>query len=69
LLLFVISIDGLDPLRDKGITFWRMPVNAGVKAVGKVNLGLAHAVELLRMGLPEDNAAAVRDVKRFADGL
>ena len=40
--------------------------NEKVKAVGKVILGLPHAVEVIfRAALPEHNKAAIDDIKAF----
>jgi acetyl esterase len=67
---FVVSVNELDPLKDEGIVFWRNLVSAGVKAVGKVNLGITHAAEMIYRGaLPEENIAAIGDIKRFIDSL
>jgi acetyl esterase len=60
----------LDPLRDEGIVFWRKLVKAGVKAVGRTNLGLFHAAEsILRGLLPGDSAAYIGSIKSFAESL
>jgi acetyl esterase len=66
----VVSLDELDPLRDEGMEFYRKLVRAGVKSVGKVNLGLSHSAEMLWRGaIPDDNRTAVGDIKRFIDSL
>jgi acetyl esterase len=66
----VVSVNELDPLRDEGMEFWRKAVRAGVKAVGKMNLGIPHAAEMIFRGaIPEDNRTAIGDIKRFVDSL
>ena len=66
----VISVDELDPLRDEGIAYFRALQRAGVSVVGRVNLGLVHAAEMLfRQAVPEDYFATVGDIKRFASSL
>jgi acetyl esterase len=67
---FVISVNELDMLRDEGIAFWRKLVKAGVKAVGRVELGHIHGTNiLLRSAMKEDYFALIGDIKRFADSL
>ena len=66
----VISVNELDPLRDEGMAYYRKLIAAGVSTVGRVNLGLTHAAEMIyRQAVPEDYFATVYDIKRFADGL
>jgi acetyl esterase len=67
---FTITVDELDPLRDEGMAFWRKLVKAGVKAVGKMNLGLAHAAApTFRVSMPVEYDTVVRDIKRFSETL
>jgi acetyl esterase len=67
---FTIIVDELDPLRDEGTAFWRKLVKAGVKAVGKMNLGLAHATApIFRADLPVEHDTVVGDIKRFSETL
>ena len=66
----VIATSELDPLRDEGIAYYRKLVNAGVKAVGRVNLGMIHAGEMiLRSACGDAFFTTVRDVKCFAESL
>jgi len=66
----VISVNELDPLRDEGMAYYRKLIAAGVPALGRVNLGLTHAAEMIfRQAVPEDYFATVHDIKRFADSL
>jgi acetyl esterase len=67
---FVISVNEVDPLRDEGIVFWRKLVKAGVKAVGRTNLGLFHAAETITRGLiPDASKAYIGSIKSFAESL
>ena len=66
----VISANELDPLRDEGVAYGRKLARAGVPVVGRVNLGLVHAAEMIfRQALPEVYRATVGDIKRFAASL
>jgi acetyl esterase len=67
---FVVSVNELDPLKDEGVAFWRKLVQAGVKAVGRVNLGQIHGSEMLfRSAMADDYLAAIGDIKRFAENV
>jgi acetyl esterase len=67
---FVVFVNELDPLRDEGIAFWRKLVKAGVKAVGRVNLGQSHhAGFLFRTALAEDYHALIGDINAFSTRL
>ena len=66
----VIAVNELDPLRDEGMAYFRTLLHAGVPVVGRVNLGLTHAAELIfRQAIPDDCRAMISDIKRFADSL
>lgn len=66
----LIVTNELDPLRDEGNAYYRKLVEAGVKAVAKMNMGVIHEAELfLRQTLPDMFASNVWEVKRFAEGL
>jgi acetyl esterase/lipase len=66
---FIVTNE-LDPLRDEGNTYYRKLVKAGVRAVGKTNLGVIHEAELfLRQALPDLFLATLWEVKKFADDL
>lgn len=67
---YVIVVSELDPLRDEGVEFYRKLLRAGVSAVGRVRLGLTHAVEQLFAGaVPDEYFGVVRDIGSFAHGL
>jgi acetyl esterase len=66
----VITVDELDPLKDEGIAYMRKLQQAGVRTVGRVNLGLIHAAEMIfRQTVPEDYFTAVHHIHRFASDL
>ncbi|KAK5153727.1 hypothetical protein LTS14_007421 [Recurvomyces mirabilis] len=63
----VLALDELDPLRSEGEAYLRKLVQAGVPAVGHVNLGTVHGASLIfRQAVPELHRAAVRSVAAFA---
>jgi acetyl esterase len=66
----VISCNELDPLRDEGIAYHRLLLEAGVPSIGQVNLGLCHVGQLLfREAMPDVYDHAVDDVVSFARRL
>ncbi len=63
----VIVCNELDPLRDEGLAYHRLLLQAGTPSVGTVALGLCHVGQLMfREAMPDVYAAAVRDVVGFA---
>lgn len=66
----VITVNELDPLRDEGLAYHRALLRADVPAVGRINLGLTHAAELIfPHAVPEARATAIADIARFATSL
>ncbi|MBS1895079.1 MAG: alpha/beta hydrolase fold domain-containing protein [Actinobacteria bacterium] len=66
----VIVVNELDPLSDEGIAYFRKLQRAGVPAVGRVNLGLIHAAEMIfRQAVSEDYFATIGDINRFGSSL
>ena len=66
----MIITSELDPLRDEGNAYYRKLSMAGVKVVGKMNLGVIHEAELfLRQTLPDLFLANLWEIKNFVDRL
>lgn len=62
----VIRVNECDPLRDEGISFYRLLLRAGVKAQCIQTMGTVHASELLCSVVPDISKAAARDIVGFA---
>ena len=66
----LIITSELDPLRDEGNAYYRKLLMAGVRVVGKMNLGVIHEAELfLRQTLPDLFLANLWEFKSFVDRL
>ncbi|KAK1765240.1 alpha/beta-hydrolase [Phialemonium atrogriseum] len=66
----LIVTSELDPLRDEGNAYYRKLVGAGVRAVGKMNMGVIHEAELfLPQTLPDLFHANLWELKKFIDSL
>lgn len=63
----VLSMDELDPLRSEGENYVRKLVQAGVRAVGHVNVGMVHSAAMVfRQAVPDMHREAVRGIAAFA---
>ncbi|WP_336027097.1 alpha/beta hydrolase fold domain-containing protein [Geodermatophilus sp. FMUSA9-8] len=63
----VVSVNELDPLRDEGIAYYRKLQAAGVRAVGRVDLGLTHGADsIFKTAVRDVYDATVADIARFA---
>jgi acetyl esterase len=64
----VISVNECDPLRDEGINFYRLLIEAGVSARGRQLLGTTHGIEVFAICCPELSRDTARDMAAFATG-
>jgi acetyl esterase/lipase len=64
----VISVNECDPLRDEGINFYRLLLQAGVPARGREVLGTMHGTETMVTACPEVSRDTARDLAAFARG-
>jgi acetyl esterase/lipase len=62
----VISVNECDPLRDEGVAFYRLLLEAGVSARGREVLGTMHATEMFPTVCPEISAESARALAAFA---
>ena len=64
----VISVNEYDPLRDEGIEFYRLLLEAGVPARCRQVMGTAHGTEVFPMVCPEISRDTARDLAALARG-
>jgi acetyl esterase len=67
----MISVNECDPLRDEGINFYRLLVEAGVPARCRQVMGTIHGIEILPMACPDislDTAASIAAFVRTLPG-
>ena len=64
----VISVNECDPLRDEGVLFYRLLLEAGVPARGREMLGTSHGCEVFQLLCPEISRDTARDLAAFATG-
>ncbi len=64
----VISVNECDPLRDEGVNFYRLLLEAGVPARGRMVLGTMHGTEIFTIACPEISRDTARDLAAFARG-
>ena len=62
----VINVNECDPLRDEGIAFFRLLLQSGVAARGRVRLGTFHGADLATALCPEISHETARDLASFA---
>ena len=64
----VISVNECDPLRDEGINFYRLLLEAGVAARCRQVMGTMHGNEIFNIMCPEISRDTARDLAAFARG-
>lgn len=65
----VISVNECDPLRDEGIEFYRLLIDAGVPARCRQMMGTSHGIEILPIVCPDISRDTARDLVGFAKGF
>jgi acetyl esterase len=64
----VISVNECDPLRDEGINFYRLLLQAGVPARARQVMGTMHGTEIFTIACPEISRDTARDLAAFCTG-
>lgn len=64
----VISVNECDPLRDEGIVFYRLLLNAGVAARCRQVMGTIHGTEIFSISCPDISRDTASDLANFARG-
>lgn len=62
----VISVNDCDPLRDEGIAFYHLLVEAGVAARCRNLIGTTHGVEIFSIACPDVSAETAQSIADFA---
>ena len=65
----VISVNECDPLRDEGINFYRLLLEAGVPARCRQVMGTMHGTEIFSIACPDISRDTARDLAAFANEL
>ncbi len=61
----VISVNECDPLRDEGIAFYRLLLEAGVAARCRQVMGTVHATEIFAVACPEISRETAASIAQF----
>ena len=61
----VISVNECDPLRDEGISFYRLLIRSGVSAACRQVMGTIHATEIFPTCCPDISYATASDIANF----
>ncbi len=64
----VISVNECDPLRDEGVSFYRLLLRAGVPARCRTVMGTIHGTEIFSIACPDVSRDGAADLARFARG-
>ncbi len=62
----VINVNECDPLRDEGIEFYRLLMQAGVPARCRQQMGTMHGTEIFAIACPDVSHDTARDLAAFA---
>ncbi|MEO6955810.1 MAG: alpha/beta hydrolase [Antricoccus sp.] len=62
----VISVNECDPLRDEGINFYRLLLQAAVPARCRQQMGTMHGTEIFTIACPDVSRDTARDIAGFA---
>ncbi len=62
----VVNVNECDPLRDEGVNFYRLLLQAGVPARCRQTMGTAHATEVFTSLCPDISRDTARDMAAFA---
>ncbi len=65
----IISVNECDPLRDEGINFYRVLMEAGVQAGCRQVMGTTHGAEIFAIACPEISRETARSIADFAKGV
>ena len=61
-----ISVNEADPLRDEGVDFYRLLLEAGVAAQCRVVMGTSHGMDVFTAVLPDISRETAASIARFA---
>ena len=64
----MISVNECDPLRDEGIDFYRLLLQAGVPARCRQVMGTIHGTEIFAIACPDISRDTARDLAAFCLG-
>jgi acetyl esterase/lipase len=61
-----ISVNEADPLRDEGVEFYRLLLDAGVEAQCRIVMGTSHGMDVFTAVLPDISRETAASIARFA---
>jgi acetyl esterase len=61
-----ISVNEADPLRDEGVAFYRLLLDAGIPAQCRVVMGTSHGMDVFTAVLPDISRETAASIARFA---
>lgn len=63
-----ISVNEADPLRDEGVEFYRLLLEAGVPAQCRIVMGTSHGMDVFTAVLPDVSRETAASIARFTTG-